>query len=447
MLPRELRRVASYFILGFFVALVLLLAVLEQADDTLFEDEQEPGSSLEDEVLNPSTKKPDFTQYVYLRTLSKEEVDFEHPNRRIIIVGDIHGMKDPFYKLLDRVQYTPSSDLLIHTGDIIAKSSIRNSLDVLSYMTEHNVTGVRGNHDQMVIEWRAWIERARAKPGGAAWLEKLERMKPKERKAYAQAGKEEWQVVPDGWALMDEHHRIARAMSPEQYAYLRALPLVLHAPRLHTFVVHAGLLPIDPHFSATSSRQPLAHIPGASTDPTDDRRAMRNVTRLRTAQEHALLVDVPQNMDAWVLLNMRSIRKDNTISREKDGSAWAPLWNRIVARCNGFDTDSMRDGDVGTERWKKSRALLPCHPSTVIYGHAASRGLDIKRWTKGLDSGCVYGRRLSALVLTPSGPNKGTYLDDGSDSGSRATGKMQFGDAVEVRTADARIVSVPCSAP
>jgi hypothetical protein len=32
---------------------------------------------------------------------------------------------------------------------------------------------------------------------------------------------------------------------------------------------------------------------------------------------------------------------------------------------------------------------LPCYPATVIYGHAAKRGLDIKRWTKGLDSGCV----------------------------------------------------------
>lgn len=32
---------------------------------------------------------------------------------------------------------------------------------------------------------------------------------------------------------------------------------------------------------------------------------------------------------------------------------------------------------------------LPCYPSTVVYGHAAARGLDIKRWSKGLDSGCV----------------------------------------------------------
>lgn len=32
-------------------------------------------------------------------------------------------------------------------------------------------------------------------------------------------------------------------------------------------------------------------------------------------------------------------------------------------------------------------------------GHAAGRGLDLKKHSFGLDSGCVYGRRLSALVL------------------------------------------------
>ena len=39
---------------------------------------------------------------------------------------------------------------------------------------------------------------------------------------------------------------------------------------------------------------------------------------------------------------------------------------------------------------------------TVVYGHDARSGLKIAKgstWTYGLDSGCVYGRKLSALVL------------------------------------------------
>ena len=43
---------------------------------------------------------------------------------------------------------------------------------------------------------------------------------------------------------------------------------------------------------------------------------------------------------------------------------------------------------------------MPCYPATVVYGHAASRDLDVRRWTVGLDTGCLYGRRLTALVLT-----------------------------------------------
>ncbi|PVU93603.1 hypothetical protein BB559_003230 [Furculomyces boomerangus] len=34
----------------------------------------------------------------------------------------------------------------------------------------------------------------------------------------------------------------------------------------------------------------------------------------------------------------------------------------------------------------------------VLYGHDASRNLQLKKFTKGLDTGCVYGRQLSAFV-------------------------------------------------
>lgn len=57
-----------------------------------------------------------------------------------------------------------------------------------------------------------------------------------------------------------------------------------------------------------------------------------------------------------------------------------------MSRCDGFEHGLSFDDDHTTSKKQKA---LPCHPSTVVYGHAASRGLDIKRWTVGLDSGCV----------------------------------------------------------
>lgn len=41
--------------------------------------------------------------------------------------------------------------------------------------------------------------------------------------------------------------------------------------------------------------------------------------------------------------------------------------------------------------------------TTVIYGHDAVKSLNIQKYTKGLDSGCVYGRKLSALVVENGG--------------------------------------------
>lgn len=58
--------------------------------------------------------------------------------------------------MLNTVQYNPETDLLVHVGDLVAKGP--DSANVMKTISTHNVTGVRGNHDQKVIEWRGWIE-------------------------------------------------------------------------------------------------------------------------------------------------------------------------------------------------------------------------------------------------------------------------------------------------
>jgi len=84
---------------------------------------------------------------------------------------------------------------------------------------------------------------------------------------------------------------------------------------------------------------------------------------------HAGLVPgVPLERQApdW-LMNLRSLDDDGRPSRRVD------------------------DGEPWARRWRG--------PPHLIFGHDAVRGLQQERWATGLDTGCVYGRRLTALLL------------------------------------------------
>lgn len=93
---------------------------------------------------------------------------------------------------------------------------------------------------------------------------------------------------------------------------------------------------------------------------------------------------------------MRSILNNGDVTREKEGTPWTELWDSVIKLCDGFDskpqlTTENTTSEVTPEQdWKEwidqgfeGISSLPCKDVTVVYGHAASRGLDIKRWSKG----------------------------------------------------------------
>ncbi len=220
-------------------------------------------------------------------------------------------------------------------------------------------------------------------------------------------------------------------LAKHSYLYLLELPLVLHIPSLHAIAVHAGLLPNDPLKSSSDASQPLVSASSLGVD----------TEVARTSEEISILIDVPQNQDPWTLLNMRSVyttgkRKGKVTKSSKNGTPWSDVWKDEMQRCNGpgkwfgeaidewtaehsetedevldevedAATDELAgQGEVGRQLGRREELLseLDCSPVTVIYGHAgelirsasvetdanlAGRGLDIKPFSKGLDSGCV----------------------------------------------------------
>ncbi len=74
-----------------------------------------------------------------------------------------------------------------------------------------------------------------------------------------------------------------------------------------------------------------------------------------------------EDQDTEIMVNLRSIRPDGSCSSASDdGVPWASLWPG---------------------------------PEEVVFGHNASRGLQRWSFATGLDTGCVYGKSLTAYVL------------------------------------------------
>lgn len=155
-----------------------------------------------------------------------------------------------------------------------------------------------------------------------------------------------------------QERKLAMSLSADQLAYLKACPVILRVGELKAFggeavVVHAGL---------------VAGLPLEDQDPAS-------------------------------VMNMRVVDLNTHVpskNHEKEGSIpWYTLWKKHqqLAPAQQHLAQLRESG-----KWDTS-----VKHTTVIYGHDAKKGLQINKYTKGLDSGCVRGGKLTALVVEEKG--------------------------------------------
>ncbi|ORX97080.1 Metallo-dependent phosphatase [Basidiobolus meristosporus CBS 931.73] len=233
-----------------------------------------------------------------------KELHLPNTTQRLIVIGDVHGSLDPLNKLLAKLDYDPRYDHLVLAGDIVGKGP--KSIEVLQRAREINASCVRGNHDNLLLEWSQF----------------LQLLSSAEAEGHSSP-------FPPDLKPKSPYYPLARKLKEEHLEYLKTCSLILSVPRYSLYVLHAG---IDP--SIPIERQ-----------------------------------------DANVVMNVKNILPDGTPSRSnKLGKHWSVLWN-------------MKQKAIGEAS------------KTIIYGHQASRGLNIKPHSIGLDTGCVYGKQLTAMVF------------------------------------------------
>jgi bis(5'-nucleosyl)-tetraphosphatase (symmetrical) len=253
----------------------------------------------------------------------------------IYAIGDVHGCFETFQRLLRKVDYDPGRDRLWFVGDLINRGP--GSLAMLRWAAEQGdrIVVVLGNHDLHLLARAAGVSGAKRRDTLEEILE-----------------------APDRDDLV---------------AWLRRRPLVHREGEL--LLVHAGLFPGWTPAAAESVAREVEE-------------------RLRGEKSAKLLAAVEQKV---------ALRWEETLSGLE----------RAQVALSGFARlRTIQENGRMCAEFSGPPSLAPpgCRPwfslperksagATVIFGHWAALGLKVGDGVAGLDTGCAWGRELTALRL------------------------------------------------
>lgn len=322
-------------------------------------------------LLHGTAARPSSKSAVTVATLPPKHIPRAAAGSpRLIIVGDVHGQLNELKTLLQKTEYSAErGDHVIFTGDMINKGP--DSAGVVALAMEMGASSVRGNHEDKVLFAHAQeaVDESSSAPENP-------------KREEAETSKSENAALAT-----------ARSLSPGQLEWLAKLPVVLRLGKIadqasgEWVVVHAGLVP---------------GIPLEDQDPT----AVMNMRTLRFPGREQARQEVRQDLED------AAVAKQKKVADVSEGAVEAAyereekiLEKNGVAR-NDIDIavpTEARDGLPWTEAWNKAQKARKHKKErvSVVYGHDAKTGLNLNPYSFGLDSSCVRGGQLSALVFEP----------------------------------------------
>lgn len=256
----------------------------------------------------------------------------------VYAIGDLQGCYDPLRRLLDEIAFEPASDTLWLSGDIVNRGP--KSLKTLRFVKKlgDSVVMVLGNHDLHLLALEAGVLRFGRRFGT---LKKL----------------------------------LNAADAEELCDWLRHRPLAHYDRKLDTLLVHAGTHP------SWSIKKTLA----------------------RAQEVEAAL----QSKDYPNVLGRMYGNTPNAWSNKLSGYKRLRFIINCLTRMRMVTADDHLDLNFSGSPWRARKGLRPWFDaddpkwfgSRIAFGHWSALGLIVLPDLISLDTGCVWGRQLTAVRL------------------------------------------------
>ncbi|KAH6697261.1 ser/Thr protein phosphatase family [Plectosphaerella plurivora] len=370
-----------------------------------------------------------------LAKLDRDLVPVPGNGRRLVIVGDVHGMIEPLNELLDKINYRrptrrrdedgaegneEGGDHLVFVGDMINKGP--SSSAVVDLAMELGASAVRGNHEDRILLERASMAIVRAGDDDSVPAPVIDKDDQRVLSSPAQRGN-------------PADRACARSLSDAQAEWLAALPAILDLGFLpgcfpgtgRTIVAHAGLVP---GITPLSAQDPWAVMNMRSLSyPREELRREEAIDALveAAAVKFRISEEYLSDKDHWT--NRRIRKKLRSDLSEADIEA------EFLRRTKPSDRDIAvpSDGHGGvpwTDAWDAAQlAVEPDSRRTaVVYGHDSKAGFRDRPFSLGLDSGCVKGKELTALVVEANADGVSRRIVSVKCSKPKPAGKSLFGE-------------------